>query len=524
MYRHLLWVGALLALFAGCANADGEQTGACEGDPTRCDAQAAESEDAGVPPHASAPDGGEPLPPVILRALESRALMKSGEQRTLLVVAEDPLCDVLRFSWSADVGVMSAEKTTAATSQATWTAPRCVPADVPSVVTATVTNDRGLSATTRFTPLGLPDCSTWAPTGSLVTARSGPTATLLPSGKVLVAGGVNRSSYLALVEEYDPETGTWASTGSLATARSSHTATLLRSGKVLVAGGYSHLGASGIGNLRTAEVYDPETGTWASTGSLATARARHTATLLPSGKVLVVGGYSDAHGNLGTAEVYDPETGTWAAAGSLATAREGHTATLLRSGKVLVAGGYGNANVFLGTAEVYDPETGGWTATSSLATARNNSTATLLPSGKVLVASGYGSANGNGWVGTAEVYDPETGTWAFTGSLALGRHRHSATLLASGKVLVVGGITAGTSGSPNTKANATAEVYDPETGIWVFTGSLAAARIHHTATLLPSGQVLVVGGTADTKEVELYTRQVAPQVSPVPEPSGEIIP
>src|SRR5262249_53071696 len=130
--------------------------------------------------------------------------------------------------------------------------------------------------------------------------------------------------------------GTWASTGSLATTRRDHTATLLPSGKVLVTGGQGDLGI-----LSSSELYNPATGTWASTGSLAVARFQHAATLLPSGKVLVAGGQNGT-GFFSSAELYDPAgnggAGAWTATASLAIARDLHTATLLPSGKVLVAG------------------------------------------------------------------------------------------------------------------------------------------------------------------------------------------
>ncbi|HEY0092852.1 MAG TPA: kelch repeat-containing protein, partial [Archangium sp.] len=137
-------------------------------------------------------------------------------------------------------------------------------------------------------------------TGALANARSFHTATLLPSGKVLVTGGWNSGGDLASAEVYDPGTGAWSPTGALANARSFHTATLLPSGKVLVTGGEG----SG-GDLASAEVYDLGTGAWNPTGALANARRDHTATLLPSGKVLVTGGWNSG-GDLASAEVYDP--------------------------------------------------------------------------------------------------------------------------------------------------------------------------------------------------------------------------
>ena len=187
----------------------------------------------------------------------------------------------------------------------------------------------------------------WVTTGSLVAGRDFHTATLLPSGKVLVAGGNGSGGFLTSAELYDPATGSWSSTGSLVgNARQDHTATLLPSGKVLVAGGYDGL------SLSSAELYDPATASWSSTSSLATARRWHTATLLPSGQVLVAGGFGNS-GALSSAELYDPATGSWSSTGSLATARSLHTGTLLPSGQVLVAGGKGSSGI-LSSAELYE--------------------------------------------------------------------------------------------------------------------------------------------------------------------------
>lgn len=151
--------------------------------------------------------------------------------------------------------------------------------------------------------------------------------------------------------------GRFSMTGSLTNPRNAHKATLLQSGKVLAAGGYSG-STSGTSVLASAEVYDPGTGTWSLTGSMATARYRHTVTSLSNGNVLVAGG-RDASGRLASAEVYNPATGSWSTTGSLASARAFHTATLLPSGKVLAAGGLDAVN-----AELYDPGAGTWSTTA----------------------------------------------------------------------------------------------------------------------------------------------------------------
>ena len=239
---------------------------------------------------------------------------------------------------------------------------------------------------------------------------------------MLVAGGDYADN---TAELYDPATETWTRTGNLNIARYGHTATLLPNGKVLVAGGF----ASGIGALASAELYDPASGTWALTGSLADARALHTATLLPNGKVLIAAGDL-----LASAELYDPATGTWTRTDGLAAARYDHTATLLPNGKVLVAGGEGHSG-FLASAELYDPASATWTATGNLINERWQHTATLLPDGNVLVAGGGESIP----IASAELYDPASGTWSNTKSLATARRLHTATLLPNGKVLIAGG-------------------------------------------------------------------------------------
>src|ERR1035437_8921106 len=214
--------------------------------------------------------------------------------------------------------------------------------------------------------------------------------------------------------------------------RYAHTATLLQNGKVLVAGGYNTTW------LSTAELYDPAAGTWTTTGPLNTARGQNAATLLPTGKVLSVGGQMGST-YLTTAELYDPTTRIWTTLpNSMTTGRSLHTVTLLSSGKILVAGGQ-NSTGYLNSTELYDPTAGTWSATANtLSASRSWHTATLLPSGKVLVAAGLGG----GSLSSAELFDPTTATWSPTSSLNAPRHSHTATLLTDGQVLIAGGYNA----------------------------------------------------------------------------------
>jgi hypothetical protein len=341
--------------------------------------------------------------------------------------------------------------------------------------------------------------SRWVPTGNLNVARVDHTATLLPNGKVLVAGGSSTlNNPLASAELYDPASGTWTLTGSMGTPRSRHAATLLVSGKVLVVGGDARTSSSTSGGTGTAELYDPATGTWTSTGSLhGTSPAWKSAPRMQNGKVLVAGGFSSD--SVRSAELYDPVTGTWNLTGSLVTARYWQSATLLRDGRVLIARGSdeGDLMTTLASAELYDPIAGTWSETPAPSHAGSvMHTATLLPDGRVLVAGGYGGGVGGGpTFALSELFDPVTQSWSVTGSLASARYDHTATLLPTGEVLVAGGRR-----TENHFPNLTyiypesAEIYDPYAGAWTGAGNLGRARSGHTATLLADGRVLVAGG------------------------------
>ena len=320
----------------------------------------------------------------------------------------------------------------------------------------------------------------WTATTSMSVARAA-AATLLPNGKVLVAGGAGT----ATAEVWDPGTGTWAATGAMGVARNGHTATLLGNGKVLVAGGTS---------TATAELYTPATNTWAATPAPIAARTNHAATRLANGNVLISGGGAA----LASAEIYNPTTSSFSAAAAMLTGRYEHQAVTLGSGKALVVAGYGAANTSIGSAELYDPVTNTWTAAGSLATPRSQFTATVLGNGKVLAVGGtnwYTASNGQ-TLGSAELFDPVAGTWSAAAPTLTFHNRHSATLLGNGKVLVAGNFGG---------AGAGVELYDATANAWLAASSMTGARFSHGASVLADNQrVLVAGGNVGAT-AELYT-------------------
>lgn len=244
----------------------------------------------------------------------------------------------------------------------------------------------------------------WTATGKMNRGRGGHTATLLLDGRVLVVGGGAESTRYegeprsATAELYDPATGTWTATGSMTQVRALFSSTLLPDGRVLVAGGDP--------GFRAAELYDPRSGRWTATKSMIHGRMGHTATLLPDGRVLVAGGCqcSDLTAELASAELYHPNTGKWTATGRMSVARIFHAAALIGDGTVLVVndGLHGRP----ASAELYHPNTGKWTVTASPARGRVGYALTLMLDGSVLLTGDYASSSR----APAEIYDPGNGS------------------------------------------------------------------------------------------------------------------
>src|SRR5450631_3948034 len=286
--------------------------------------------------------------------------------------------------------------------------------------------------------------------------------------------------------------GTWSSTGTMISARDGHTATILTNGKILAAGGTNN----GVA-LTSTELYNPAAGTWASTGSMNVARTLARAVLLSNGSVLVMGGCVNdcLSATTNSAELYNPTAGTFTATGSMVQARAEFGVTLLANGLVLVAGGCTayDANGCSSTtnkAEIYDPSAGTWKATGALRGARHAMTATLLASGKVLVAGGATAAADA--INSSEIYDPTAKTWSLGLKMVTARSDYASMMLGTGKVLFTGGENI------NGVSINKAELYNPSTGKFTATGSMTATREEQTAMLLANGNVLVSGGNKKT--------------------------
>jgi sugar lactone lactonase YvrE len=356
-------------------------------------------------------------------------------------------------------------------------------------------------------------------TGNMVVAREEHTAITLNDGRVLIAGGRD-NRYLKSAEIFDPSTGLFepnyqtitnpitglstTTVGDMNSARSGAEGVLLLDDRVLIAGGYNG------GYLKSAELYDPETGVFDSARNMQETRYRPSMTLLSDGRVLLTGGFNSTF--LSSAEIYNPFSNLFTFTSSMITARKGHTATLLSDGKVLIAGGCANAesnrmvcDEYLSSAEIYDPVEGIFEETGELNEARAEHTASLLPDGRVLIVGG---TDGNTPLATAEIYDPATGTFTYSGNMGTSRMAHTATVMLDGRVLLAGGYSGSYLNS--------AEVFTPSSGTFSpVASSMSTQRLRHAATVLPDGRILFTGGlNSDLLVFDVNTQVPSDNVSP----------
>lgn len=352
-----------------------------------------------------------------------------------------------------------------------------------------------------------------------VRGRFGGTTTLLVNNDALTVGGrecndgsatcasfapkvtgVNRQDYV----EYSAFKNWSAANAPMASERVFHTATNLPDGKILVVGG-----SNGPNVLRSAEIYDPVTETAVATPApMHDVRDLHTATLLPNGRVLIAGGFTTnatSTGSTATSEIYYPDTGVFLRSGSMANARSNHSAALLRDGNPIVSGGFGPNDVITATCEIFYSTAMAWRSAPDMPSARALHTLTVLKDGRIMVAGGI---NSNGVLNTVSAWNPATGAWAALAAMPSALYSHTATLLSDGRVLVAGG----NNGLGEVDAS---YIYDPSANTWSTTpipagrqGILYQPRFGHNAVALPNGEVVISGGSQRfgtlTEQIEFY--------------------
>ncbi len=358
----------------------------------------------------------------------------------------------------------------------------------------------------------------WTPAGSIGQHHVFMPTVTLPDGRVLMVGGQNSMvGDITDVQLFDPSTGAWSAGSPLSIPRSAATATFLDNGTVLVTGGVT-MGLPFRFSVKSTEIYHPDTNTWTSGPDMGTERARHTATKLEDGRVLIVGGWgggsSTSQHGLQSAELYDPGSNSFSPVASTPYYRSEHFAALLPNGAVLVAGGMGtpvvggagqNSGDYLSSADLFDPATGAWTELPAMADNHRYGTATALADGRVLLAGGgSGHVNGPG-TANAEVFDPGTNTWSQTAPMRVIRTNHVSALLADGRVFVSGGYQTNGLGPANYYSDG--EIYDAATDSWTGAASTTVPRWNGTTATLLDGSVLLIGGFGSAPPYYLVTAE-----------------
>lgn len=325
--------------------------------------------------------------------------------------------------------------------------------------------------------------------GEMSVARAAHQATPLGSGGILITGGCDDpgcENVLASAEIYDPATRSFRATVEMNTPRDAHVAVGLPDGRALAAGGWT-----GRGVTAGAELYDPTTGDWTPTSDMTEARMGAVAAPLPDGRVLLAGGATSGSAPLASAEIFDPATMSFSTARPMSAPRTAHAAVVLGDGRVLVTGGRSSRRGPPSrSAEIFDPATGAFEPTGEMTRPRQKHAAALLPDGRIMVVGG---SDDHGWDGkhaSTEIYDPETGRFSPGPEMRRARFKLRDAVVAlplspSGAVLVAGGAVR-------------PELYHGGTGNFLrVQGASTGPRMFATATPLPTGEVLILGGYDD---------------------------
>ncbi|TAJ99247.1 MAG: hypothetical protein EPO36_13240 [Chloroflexota bacterium] len=323
----------------------------------------------------------------------------------------------------------------------------------------------------RFGPLGL-----------LRQSDSSATAALLPDGRTLIVSGEweGIGTAVARADIWDPGSGL-VSVDPPLVPRVNPTVTLLLDGRVLVSGGFGGPYQYSSSALASAELWDATASRFRETGSMASPRVGHTMTVLPDGRVLVVGGAGPAGGQA-EAEIWDPATELFAPAGTLQSPRSGHAAALLPDGRVLVVGGGDPVEgTGVGVVEIWDPASRTFLEERVFLDDPRSVSIVRLPSGRVLIAGAFIVSGGY-----AGVSDWVEGSPGQPTTMSRQRDGHAATVLADGRILITGGRSA------SGVELASAEIWDAAEGMFEETKPLDRPAANHTAVLLPDGRVLIV--------------------------------
>lgn len=343
----------------------------------------------------------------------------------------------------------------------------------------------------------------WSPTSlTMGEKRVFHTATNLPDGRILVVGGSNGPNVLRTAElvSIHPSSETVVETGApMHEVRDLHTATLLPNGRVLIAGGFT-TNATSTGSTNGSEIYYPDTDVFLRAGLMISSRSNHTASLLPDGNVFVAGGFGANDVISDTAEIFYSTAMQWRAVANMPAPRTLHTATTLKDGRILLAGGINAGSGVLSSVVAYNPATGGWSALAALPSALHSHTASLLSDGRVLVTGGN---DGLGEVDASYVYDPSANNWSTTPIppgrttiLAQPRFGHNAVTLPNGNVVISGGSQRfGT-------LTEQIEYYHITNNVWVSSGIVFGGlqgatnpRAYHTMTLGKNNRLYAIGGS-----------------------------